>query len=68
MPVKIFVGNLQVESNRETEAALRKLFEQFGPVVECDILTGKNFGFVVRTNILHCLLNVFIVAQNHQLL
>lgn len=50
MPVKIFVGNLQVESCRDTESALRKLFEQFGTVVECDILTGKNFGFVHMEN------------------
>ena len=45
--VKIFVGNVQAESCRETEAELRHLFEQFGEVTECDILTGKTFGFVV---------------------
>ena len=45
--VKIFVGNLQVESCPESEAQLRHMFEQFGTVKECDILTGKSFGFVV---------------------
>ena len=47
MPTKIFVGNLDVESTPELESELRALFEQFGEVKECSILTGKNYGFVV---------------------
>lgn len=46
MPTKIFVGNLDVESTPELEEELKSLFAQFGEVVECAILTGKNFGFV----------------------
>jgi len=41
MPVKIFIGNLDEYAD---EAKLRDLFEQFGKVSECDILT--KFGFV----------------------
>jgi len=40
--VKIFIGNLQ-EGARSTE--LRQMFERYGKVAECDVLTG--FGFVV---------------------
>ncbi|XP_018904449.1 RNA-binding protein lark isoform X2 [Bemisia tabaci] len=38
---KIFVGNL---SDKTTGADLKPLFEEFGKVVECDVV--KNFGFV----------------------
>lgn len=44
---KIFIGNLFVESCPSYETELRELFEQFGEVTECSILTGKNYGFVV---------------------
>lgn len=46
---KIFVGNL---SWKATEEGLRKLFEDFGQVVSCKIITdqytgkSKGFGFV----------------------
>ncbi|XP_030073272.1 RNA-binding protein 4B isoform X2 [Microcaecilia unicolor] len=39
--VKLFVGNLPCEA---TEDELRTLFEQYGKVVECDIV--RNYGFV----------------------
>ena len=39
---KLYVGNLP-ETCRKLE--LQKLFEQYGTVVECDIV--KNYGFVV---------------------
>ena len=49
---KIFVGNLHVESTPDNETELRALFEQFGTVSECSILTGKSFGFVVSIAVL----------------
>ncbi|XP_075044832.1 RNA-binding protein 4B-like isoform X2 [Mixophyes fleayi] len=39
--VKLFVGNLPPEA---TQGELKSLFEQFGKVTECDIIT--NYGFV----------------------
>lgn len=48
MPIKIFVGNVHCESSPSTEQELKKVFETYGTVVECDILTGKNYGFVVN--------------------
>ncbi|KAM8947087.1 RNA-binding protein 4B-like [Pelodytes ibericus] len=39
--VKLFVGNLPAEA---TQSELKSLFEQFGRVMECDIV--KNYGFV----------------------
>ncbi|XP_029467220.1 RNA-binding protein 4B-like isoform X1 [Rhinatrema bivittatum] len=39
--VKLFVGNLPCEA---TEEEIRGLFEQFGKVLECDIV--RNYGFV----------------------
>ncbi|XP_069500875.1 RNA-binding protein 4B-like [Ambystoma mexicanum] len=39
--VKVFVGNLPREA---TESEIKKLFEKYGKVVECDII--KNYGFV----------------------
>jgi RNA recognition motif-containing protein len=42
MTTKIFIGNL---SDRSSVEEVRGLFEQFGTVVECDIV--KHFGFVV---------------------
>ena len=47
MPTKLFVGNIQCESSPETEDDLKRLFSKYGPVTECDILTGKSYGFVV---------------------
>jgi len=40
---KLFVGNI---SDGTTDAELRTLFERFGRVVEADVMTDKNFGFV----------------------
>ena len=45
--VKIFVGNLASEAGIDD---LRYLFDKYGEVAECDVL--KNFGFVVRDNLL----------------
>ncbi|XP_071588765.1 RNA-binding protein 4B-like isoform X1 [Heliangelus exortis] len=39
--VKLFIGNLPREA---TEQEIRSLFEQYGKVLECDII--KNYGFV----------------------
>ncbi|XP_033030120.1 RNA-binding protein 4B-like isoform X2 [Lacerta agilis] len=39
--VKLFIGNLPREA---TEQEIRSLFEQYGRVLECDII--KNYGFV----------------------
>ncbi|XP_016041748.1 RNA-binding protein 4 isoform X3 [Erinaceus europaeus] len=39
--VKLFIGNLPREA---TEQEIRALFEQYGKVLECDII--KNYGFV----------------------
>nr|KAF6324944.1 hypothetical protein mMyoMyo1_008384 [Myotis myotis] len=39
--VKLFIGNLPREA---TEQEIRTLFEQYGKVLECDII--KNYGFV----------------------
>lgn len=39
--VKLFIGNLPREA---TEQEIRALFEQYGKVLECDIV--KNYGFV----------------------
>ncbi|XP_063801223.1 RNA-binding protein 4B-like isoform X2 [Pseudophryne corroboree] len=39
--VKLFVGNIPTEA---TQIELKSLFEQFGTVTECDIIT--NYGFV----------------------
>uniref|UniRef100_A0A8C5SQT1 RNA binding motif protein 4B n=1 Tax=Laticauda laticaudata TaxID=8630 RepID=A0A8C5SQT1_LATLA len=39
--VKLFIGNLPREA---TEQEIRSLFEQYGRVLECDIV--KNYGFV----------------------
>lgn len=39
--VKVFVGNI---SSSTTEAELRELFEKYGAVVDCDIIS--NYGFV----------------------
>ncbi|XP_035170133.1 RNA-binding protein 4B-like isoform X3 [Oxyura jamaicensis] len=39
--VKLFIGNLPREA---TEQEIRSLFEQYGKVLECDIV--KNYGFV----------------------
>ncbi|XP_073743833.1 RNA-binding protein 4B-like isoform X1 [Callorhinus ursinus] len=39
--VKLFTGNLPREA---TEQEIRSLFEQYGKVLECDII--KNYGFV----------------------
>jgi len=45
MTIKIFLGNL---SSDTTSDKLRPLFEKYGEVVECDVLS--NFGFVHMTN------------------
>lgn len=42
MPTKIFVGNIAINTSRDS---LLKLFQQYGTVTECDIL--GNYGFVV---------------------
>ncbi|CAD7682303.1 unnamed protein product [Nyctereutes procyonoides] len=39
--VKLFIGNLPREA---TEQEIRSLFEQYGKVLECDVI--KNYGFV----------------------
>lgn len=39
--MKLFIGNLPREA---TEQEIRSLFEQYGKVLECDII--KNYGFV----------------------
>ena len=41
---KIFVGNIR---DGTTSEQLRELFECYGGVAECDVLTG--FGFVVSS-------------------
>jgi len=40
---KLFVGNI---ADGTTDAELRALFERYGRVVEADVMTDKNFGFV----------------------
>ena len=47
MPTKIFVGNIAINTSRES---LLKLFQQYGCVTECDIL--GNYGFVVSKPLL----------------
>lgn len=42
--VKIFIGNITDGGNQDD---LKGMFEKYGPVSECSILT--NFGFVVST-------------------
>ena len=61
---KIFIGNLFVESSPGYETELRELFEQFGEVSECSILTGKNYGFVVSIHnpFFHCFF--YVVFRN----
>lgn len=44
--VKIFVGNVQEGANSDD---LRLMFEKYGPVSECDVLT--NFAFVVSISL-----------------
>lgn len=41
---KIFVGNIH-ESVQASE--LRKIFDQYGNVVECEKIAGKDYAFVV---------------------
>merc|ERR1719422_2003424 len=40
---KLFVGNI---ADGTTDDELRALFERYGRVVEADVMTDKNFGFV----------------------
>jgi len=42
MPTKIFVGNIAVDTSRES---MLQLFQRYGCVTECDVL--GNYGFVV---------------------
>ena len=43
---KLFVGNIHesIQSNSD----LRKIFDQYGRVVECEKINGKDFAFVVN--------------------
>jgi len=41
--VKLFVGNLTEPC---TDDDLREMFEPFGTVMEADVISGKNYGFV----------------------
>merc|ERR1719412_2057440 len=40
---KLFIGNV---ADGTTDQQLRELFEPYGEVVEADVMTNKNFGFV----------------------
>jgi len=42
MPTKIFVGNIAVDTSRDS---MLQLFQRYGCVTECDVL--GNYGFVV---------------------
>jgi len=46
MPTKIFVGNVAVNTARES---MLQLFQRFGYVTECDVL--GNYAFVVRITV-----------------
>ena len=46
MPTKIFVGNVAVNTARES---MLQLFQRYGYVTECDVL--GNYAFVVRINV-----------------
>ena len=46
MPTKIFVGNIAVDTSRES---MLQLFQRYGCVTECDVL--GNYGFVVSFEI-----------------
>jgi len=40
---KLFIGNI---ADGTSDQELRNLFEPYGTVTECDVMTNKNFGFV----------------------
>ena len=41
-----YLHHCQFESNNVTFSEFRALFERYGRVVEADVMTDKNFGFV----------------------
>ena len=57
MPTKIFVGNIALETSRDS---LMPLFQRYGQVTECDVL--GSYGFVVSIEVLSCyyLLDIII--------
>jgi len=54
MPTKIFVGNIAVDTSRDS---MLQLFQRYGCVTECDVL--GNYGFVV--SYIFCLCENFII-------
>jgi len=49
MPTKIFVGNVAVNTARES---MLQLFQRYGYVTECDVL--GNYAFVVCISVYIC--------------